>query len=137
MLRTVRFVNGVRPSKKWSVNEQVYSSYCTNCHVHALFVKGHRLAASSHIHELDVVSPWACFESLAKLESLACRGLQVMQVRTPPLTSAYHGQAQSYPIVNPFSLINCPYTCTCICCSCCVRTCACACMANLAGAGLQ
>ena len=101
----------LRPSRKWPVCQQVYSSYCTNCHVHhALFVNGHRLPTIINVRELDVIVPWPCFESLAHLESLVWPVLQVTQVRTPPLTSSYPGQAQSCPIVNGFSLINCSYT---------------------------
>ena len=43
--------------------------------VHALFVNRHRLATSSHVHELDVIAPWPRFEALANLESLAWRVL--------------------------------------------------------------
>ena len=54
MLRTVQFMNGLRPSNKWPVCSPVcqlaYSSYCTNCHICALFVNGHRLATNGHVH---------------------------------------------------------------------------------------
>ena len=43
MLRTVQFMNGLRPSNKWPVHQRVYFSYCTYCHVRALFVNGHTL----------------------------------------------------------------------------------------------
>ena len=101
MLRTVQFVNRLRPQNQWPVHQWVYSSYCTNCHIHALFVNEHR-------PHFEI---WPRSKSLAKLESLAWRVLQVTQVPTPPLTSAYPGQAQSYLILIEFSIINCPYTC--------------------------
>ena len=59
MLRIVQLVNGLRPSNKWNVRQQVFSSYCTNSHVHALLVNGHRLATNSYAHEWDFVVP--CF----------------------------------------------------------------------------
>ena len=43
MHRIVQFVNGVRPSNKRPVHQQVYFIYCTNSHVCAPFVNGHRL----------------------------------------------------------------------------------------------
>ena len=62
MLRIVKFLNGLRPSMG-------YPSYCTNCHVHALFVNGRRLATSSHMHEWAFIVP--CF-----LGQHTCRELQ-------------------------------------------------------------
>ena len=48
----------------------------TNCHVHALFVKGHWLASNCHVHEWDIIAP----RFLPKMESLARRVVQVRRV---------------------------------------------------------
>ena len=50
-LEFVKFVNGVRPSNKWPVRQQVYFSYCINCHDCALLVNGHRLATNGDVPE--------------------------------------------------------------------------------------
>ena len=54
MLRIVQFMNELRPSNKCRIQQWFFSSYCTNCHVHALSVN-----AGSDVYEWDVVVP--CF----------------------------------------------------------------------------
>ena len=48
---------------------------CTNCHVHTLFINGHKLATRNHICKLDIVAPR--FEYFANMESLAWRVVQL------------------------------------------------------------
>ena len=57
MLRTVQFVNGLlgHQANGLFVNGLIYSSYPTNCHVHALFVNGIDEPTNSHVHEWDVI----------------------------------------------------------------------------------
>ena len=89
MHRIVQFVNGVGSSNKWPVHQRVYFSYvyCTNCHVRALFVNGHRLASNGHVHQWDVVAPRFLRQngelSLTSATGNACT------VRTPALTFGY------------------------------------------------
>ena len=98
MHRIVQLVNGVRPSNKWPVHQRVYLSYCTNCHVRALFVNLHRLASNGRVHECDVVA--ARFLRQNGEHCLMCSTGNAYNVRIPPLTYAYPGQAQSCPLVN-------------------------------------
>ena len=90
ILRFVQFLNGVRPLNKqpvhqWASSQQVYFSYCTNCHLHALFVNGHRLhvASNGNVHKLDAVAPH--FLSQNGELSLASSTGNAGTVRTPPL----------------------------------------------------
>ena len=133
LLRTVQFVNGLRPSNKWPVHQRIYPSYCIlshscpvhqrahrlpiNCHVRALFVNGHRKATNCHVYVWDIVATrflWQHGElSLVKQQ----------QVCPPPLTSGYAGQAQSWPFVNVLRVLVariihavcvCLLTCACV-----------------------
>ena len=67
MHRIVRFVNRVRPSNKLACSSMGYFSYCTNCHVCALFINRYRLASNGHVLECDVVPS----RFLCQVESLA------------------------------------------------------------------
>ena len=102
MFRTVQFVNRVRQSNKCPVVCQWgYFSYCTNCHICALFVNGYRLASNGHIHKWDVVAPRFLRQNgnLSLASSTGNAGT-IRYIRTLPLTSGYPGQAQSCPFDN-------------------------------------
>ena len=79
MLRIVQFVKRLTHSNKWRVRQRFFTSYiyCTNCHVRALFVNGHRLANNCHVHEWDVVV--SRFFRQHGLERLAWRVLRVKE----------------------------------------------------------
>ena len=102
LLKIIQVVNGLFVGHQTnSVFINGFSSYCSNCHVCALFINGHRLAINSHVRERDVVLP--CVLRQHELESLVWQVLQVEQARPPPLTSGYAGQAQSCSsLVNVF-----------------------------------
>ena len=107
------------------MSSMFFSSYCTNCHVHALFINGHRLATNSHVHDRDIVVP----HFLCQYGELSLGVLQVTQARPPPLTCGRPGQTQFCSFVNMLRLINFQYT-LCFC----VRLCMCT--ANLTSDGL-
>ena len=89
MLRIVQFVNSLRPSNKWPVHHWVYFYYCTSCHVHALFVNGHRLARIGHVHEWDVVVP-SFLSQNGEFNLVSSTGIAgTVRTSTPLLTSGY------------------------------------------------
>ena len=109
MLRTVQFVNGLRPSNNGLfVNGFILATVPT---VTLVPSQAQAIATRSHVHELDIVAPH--FKSFVNMESLAWQVLQVTQVRTPPLTSDYPRQAQSCLFVNALCLLNLPVQCAC------------------------
>ena len=58
MLRICTVREWSRPSNKWPVHQRVHVfGYCTNCHVCALFINGHRLASNGHVNKCDVIAP--------------------------------------------------------------------------------